>query len=519
MNIKKVLLSLSLLLITGSIFAQNKTVVFFAETFDDISPKVIKKIGSSDKFCLAVSFDEDKYIKKEIQDLINTHKIEPMLNVSEPYFPLIASEINISSSLVFNKVNNCKEFLENYKKLHRTTFARNKHGLYLKGCALNNETLNMFYKCNILWTMAKSEDENQKGLFIKDGVALFVPYTNFTTNETKIKQWFNSIENVKVIPIILTSTHIKNENLMISIINFINKNNFDTKLPINAAFYEYNSKTIKEDILLKQLSSVPKENILKLYLVDKEITEYANINKDEEIYTILCDEFSNMYSYNVINGIITGNKNSIKLFDISYTNIFRMLNKKSPNIDEFQEVFTAQDISETDKTNTVCKFIKENDVMMINNERIEFTSFSVYKNNGIIYLKTDTDLSLLDSIDIYIDMNSIAYTGSQKMLNPIDAFFIPEHSWEYAIRITKENIYIYKYLADVADLVETIQNKNGNAEIKVSETILRGNPYNWNYQVVAIKDEQVVDFIENKNNKEKMFKNLPLQIKMYNYVD
>lgn len=508
---------LFLLFISINAFAQNKTIVFFAQSFDGVSAKVIQKIESSDKFCLAVAFDENKYIKKEIQNLILTRKIEPMLNIIEPYFPVISNQINISSSAIFDETQACKDILNSYKKKYRTIFEQNKHGLYLKGSALNDEVLKIFYKQNILWTIAKSEDEKQKGLFIKNEVALFVPYKNFTVNDTKIKQWFSSVNDANVVPVILTSDHIKNEKFMLALINFLDKNNdIDVKLPVNAAFYGYNSKTIKDDISLKILSNIPTENILKLYLVNKEITDYDK-KGNEEIYTILCDEFSNMYSYNVIDGIVNNNKNSIKLFDISYNNIFRMLNKKVPNINAFQDVLGGKDDSKNN--NASCRFVKKNNSIVINNDSDVFTSFSVYKGNDDIYFKTDADLTALDSIDIYIDMNNIAYTGSQKMLKPVNAFFVPEHSWEFAVRITQKNIYIYKHLADSYDLIDTIPNENENANITISSSILKGNPLNWSYQTVAIKGGEVFDFIENKNKKEKMFNSLPLQIKMYNYIN
>ena len=138
----------------------------------------------------------------------------------------------------------------------RTMFEQNKHGLYLKGSALNDEVLNLFYKHNILWTVAKSEDEKQKGLFIKNEVALFIPYTNFTVSETKIKQWFSSLSGKKYIPVVLTSNHIKNEKFMLNLINFVNNdNNFDVELPVNAAFYGYNSKTAG-DVSLELLSFI-----------------------------------------------------------------------------------------------------------------------------------------------------------------------------------------------------------------------------------------------------------------------
>ena len=441
-----------------------------------------------------------------------------MLNIIEPYFPLIYKEINVSSSMSFDKSKKCEDILKNYKTVYRNTFSRYKHGLYLKGSAFNDDILKMFYQYNILWTTAQSEEEYQKGLFLKNGVALFVPYKNFTTSETKIKQWFNSADNTNVIPVILTSWHVKNEQFMLALINVINKDNtIDVQLPINAAFYGYNSKTIKNNISLKTLSVIPKENRLKLYLANKEIEEYGNSKKNDEVYTILCDELSNMYSYNVINGILNNNQNSIKIFDISYTNIFRMLNKKVPNLNEFQNILV-------DKNNVAgndgfCKFVKNGNSIVINNDGSYFTTFSVTKNNDSVRFQTDADLNATDSVNIYIDMNNIAYTGSQKMLKPVNAFVVPEHSWEFAIKITKENIYIYKYLADKAELIDSMPNENGNCDIQISSSILKGNPYNWNYQAVVVKDGEVLDFIEKKDKKDKMFKSLPLQISMYKYIN
>ena len=249
--------------------------------------------------------------------------------------------------------------------------------------------------------------------------------------------------------------------------------------------------------LLRRYESISERKlVIENILLD--IDAYKVKKGNEEIYTILCDEFSNMYSYNVIDGIVNNNKNSIKLFDISYNNIFRMLNKKVPNINAFQDVLGGKDDSKNN--NASCRFVKKNNSIVINNDSDVFTSFSVYKGNDDIYFKTDADLTALDSIDIYIDMNNIAYTGSQKMLKPVNAFFVPEHSWEFAVRITQKNIYIYKHLADSYDLIDTIPNENENANITISSSILKGNPLNWSYQTVAIKGGEVFDFIENTSS-------------------
>ena len=252
-------------------------------------------------------------------------------------------------------------------------------------------------------------------------------------------------------------------------------------------------------------------------MVDKEIKEYSE-NNNEEFYTILQDEFSNMYSYNILNGVAKNDLRSNRLFDISYKNIFRILDKELPNINEFKESLIVQDnLYNEEQQKEFCKFINIDNSIIINNDSDIITLFSVSKNKDYVSFVTDADLSKLDSVDIYIDMNEISYAGCQKMLKPISSYFVPKYSWEYAIRITKENIYIYKFVAENIDLVETIVNTGSKTNIKILSSILRGNPYNWNYQVVAIKDGLVKDFIEDKDKKEKIFKKLPLQLNMFKY--
>ena len=137
------------LFLSTIVFAQSKTVVFFAESIEGIPVKVVQKIEKSDKFCFAAVFEEDKSIKKEIKRLIYCRKIEPMLNMAEPYFPLIISEKKAGDELVFNKTTECEDILKNYKTKYRKTFKIYKHGLYLKDSALNDAVLDMFYKYNI----------------------------------------------------------------------------------------------------------------------------------------------------------------------------------------------------------------------------------------------------------------------------------------------------------------------------------------------------------------------------------
>lgn len=526
MKIKTVLILL-LLFVSVNVFAvhneNNKIVVLFAENFDNVSAKTIKKIESSDKFCLCVAFDETKYINKNIQNLIILHKIEPVIRVPEPYFPLISNDIKIGSSMILNKVDDFKQFLQNYRDNYKKLFEIKKCGIYLKGAALNDDILNSFYKYNILWTTAKLQ-EDKKGFFVKNGVALFSLYFDFPVNETKIKDWFSSIdENQQILPIFLTNKHLNNEQFMLNIINFFEKNkNIDVELPINAAYYGYNNKNVSDkNCKLTLLQEVPKENKLKLYLANKEVDE---CKKSSQIYQILCDELSSMYSYDVINGIINNNKNSVQLFDISYNNIFRVLNKKNPNLKDYEQDLTDDEENNLSDdrdivVNTDCKFIRnDNNDMKINNFGEFFTTFTVTKNPISVSFETDIDWDKIDYFDIYIDMNEIAYTGYQKTLKPLTAFFVPENSWEYAIRVTKTSAEIYKSVSDNAEIVETIPCEN-EYKIEIPSNILRGNPYNWSYQVIAVKNNTIKDFIGTEINKEKLFKTVPLHIKMFKYIN
>ena len=508
-----VLISVVLFLSSAELFAANKNIIFFAESFENVPEKIISKMEKCDKFCLSVPFDRTKFINKNVQRLITARKIEPTIKISEPYFPLISTEIVLSSStnIVLNKTENFKQFLQNYKDSYRSTFEKNKHGIFLRGSALDDNILNEFYRYNILWTTAKAENENTKGVFFKNGVALFVSYYDIPNNNAKMRTFFASL-TTEYTPIILTEAQVKNEWFMMSLINYIEETkNIDAILPIDAAYYLY-GKRRNVSFDMASVSDIPAENKLKLYLADNELN---NCKTSSEQYQILNDEVSNMYSYDVINGINTGDQSAEKLFDISYNNVFRVLNKKLPNMKDYEDILAS--CNTTSSGNGACKFVKiSNTAIRINNAGECFTAFTVRNNGSSITFETNINTQKADYYDIYIDMNALAYAGEQRGIKPLNVFMAPEHGWEYAIRVTSEAVNVYKFIANRVELVKTFDTTS-ITKISVSSDILRGNPLNWYYQVVAVKDGEPVDFIESASNKEKLLKVSPLQIDMFNY--
>ena len=134
---RKILTLFSILFLSTVVFAQNKTVVFFAESIEGLPAKVVQKIEGTDNFCFAASFTEEKNIKKGIKKLIFCRKIEPMLDIAEPYFSLIGSEKQLGDELVFNRTTDCENIIKSYKTKYRKAFKIYKHGLYLRGAALD----------------------------------------------------------------------------------------------------------------------------------------------------------------------------------------------------------------------------------------------------------------------------------------------------------------------------------------------------------------------------------------------
>lgn len=508
-----ILLSAILFLSLSNVFAAGKNIIFFAENFDNVPAKVIDRMERCDKFCLSAPFDSAKYINKNIQRLITSRKIEPVLKISEPYFPLISTKIELSSSTVLDKTEDFESFLQKYKDDYRSFFEKRKHGMYLKGSALNDDILFMFYRYNILWTTAKAENSGTKGVFFKNGVALFISYYDIPNNNAKMRSFFSALP-AGYTPVILTEAQVKNELFMLSLINYIEESKTtDAVLPVDAAYYLY-GKDSERNVNTVSLQEIPIENVLKLYLADKELKES---DKSSEVYQILYDEVANMYSYDVINGISNEDGSSQKLFDISYSNIFRVLNKPLPNMKDYEDILNKNKfLGGNSSGKEACRFTKDYGGIKINNYGDYFANFIVRKNEKSVIFETDVKTGNVDYYDIYIDMNSVAYAGGQKGIKPLNLFFVPEHCWEYAIRVTPESISVYKFVSNNAELIKSFDN-NGKLRFSIPADILKGNPFNWSYQVAVVKDGETVDFIETTANKEKIFKSFPLQINMFGY--
>ena len=506
---KKTLLFIFFLLFCSvNIFAKEKNIILFFENIENVPNSILNKITASDKLCISATINNPKNISQTVKNLIYINKIEPTLNIEEPYFTLISSNNYIGNNVSFDRSEDLNLLVSNYKNSLKSNFEKRKFGLFLKNGIIDDNTLKKLYKKNIYWVTTKLKNNRNKIAFIKDNVVIFVPFTDLPQENKNIENWLLSKQE-KFVPIFINKNKLSNEKFMIQLLNIIENNkNYDVLLPINAAYFIAKTTEAQNDLNFELTDNIPQEILLKIAKAGEEYDK-QKADKNTELTDLLYGELENMYSYNIINGILTNNKSSKQLFDISYENIFKLCGDDVPNIDRLIKK-SSKGIN--NKYTNEHKFEKSGSKYTINNEQI-IKSFSVYKDLESVIFNLDYNTNEVDYIDIYIDMNNIAHAGNQNLLKNI-GFFVPENCWEYVIEINKKNFTIYRFIVDKINKVtetDTVSQKS----IKIPINTFRGNPYNWNYQVVAIKDNKVVDFLETtQTQKEKIFSESPLFLRM-----
>ena len=114
MNLNKFLFYFLFLFLTSNIFAQDKKVVLFFENIESVPSKILNKIKSSDKLCISATVNNPKNISPTVKDLIITNKIEPTLNIEEPYFKIISDNISVNKEISFDRREDINILTSNY---------------------------------------------------------------------------------------------------------------------------------------------------------------------------------------------------------------------------------------------------------------------------------------------------------------------------------------------------------------------------------------------------------------------
>ncbi|GAB1402407.1 hypothetical protein MASR1M68_13180 [Elusimicrobiota bacterium] len=510
MNIKSLALAFVFTFFSAGLFAKDRAIVFFLENPEGLSSKVVQKILASKNFSFTSKIDATKEISNNVNDLVLADKLEPVLNIeTEPYLPLVSSKITINGSTVFDRTKDLENFLKTYNNNMTNLFARKNPGLFFEDFFASSDTFKYFRKYDINWCASKFQNDTPRGIFICQDVVVFVPHTDFPDNQKNIEKWLLQRKE-QIIPVYLTKKQIKDEQFMLYLVDiFKNSKYTDILLPGRAVeLIKQNEKEYADNLKLQQLQEMPNDILVKIALSAQEVDS----QEKSPIYANIYDEFLNMCSAKILKGIIKNDLQSLMLFNISYSNIFKLSGKEVPVVD-VQKILlpdTMQPASDVQKT---YGFTKIEDGYIIENSSRTINSFAVKKTDKSVDFILKADHSAYDTIDIYIDMNGIADTGCNKTLKGIDGFFTSENYWEYAIRISNNKVSIYRFYVDSLTLVKNISKTLD--KISVPNDILRGNPYNWSYQAVATKENKIVDLLADDREKERIINTHPLQLQMY----
>jgi len=499
---KKLFLFVILLFVFCSVnvYAKNRNIIFFADSVNSISEKTMNKILASKEFKIVAKISSEQPLSSNVESLINSGKLEPVLELSseEPYFPLLSEEIFADNLISFNRTKDLNNLLETYKQKYNNLFNGNNYGLFLTGGVLNENTLKIFYENDFVWTTVKAENAKLSGTFYDEGIILFALSKNFPLTEKQISNWLTQNKN-KIIPVLLTEKHLKNDKLMAYIINlFENSKYTDVILPADVV-----SKTAQlEKVVLYKDKYIPKNVLIKIAKAADEVDSQDT----SQMYETIFSELSNMYSYTMITRLIKKDEMAKKLFDISYKNIFKISGEDIPEIDK--HVIVPEN---NEQENSESYFVRTDKGFKINSTGM-IKSFEIRTNDGYVDFFVNSN-SEMENFDIYIDMNGIIDTGEHKLLKPLDGFVSPENCWEYAIKVRGKSIEVYKYLIDSPSVVRKLTKPEN--KVRIPRSVLRGNPFNWSYQVVVVKDDLIVDFLANSKEREQFLNTKPLQLKLF----
>lgn len=345
---------------------------------------------------------------------------------------------------------------------------------------------------------------------MQDGVVVFAPYTDFPSDHKKIEKWLLQRKE-KIIPVYLTAAQIKNEQFTEYLADiFKNSKYTDVLTPSDVIeLLKQDKKEDIEDFVLPEQTQLPQEILVKIAIAGREADEQENSALYENIY----DEFLNMCSTDIIKGIIKNDDKSLMLFNISYSNIFKLSDKEIPASD--MPYITAGNENAGQSNCDIQNkfgFEKNEDGYILQNSTGAVISFAVKKTDKSVDFTVIADDTDAYTIDIYIDMNGLPDAGCGVMLKGVNVFFAQNNYWEYAVRLTKEKAVVYRFYVDDLKVVKNIV-KNGNT-VSIPLDVLRGNPYNWGYQTVALKDNKVIDFLAAEKEKGQIKNTQPLQLQM-----
>ncbi|MDR3112414.1 MAG: hypothetical protein LBU55_04545 [Elusimicrobiota bacterium] len=500
---------------------QRRRIVFFAETLD-IPKSVVNKILDSKRFCLVVPVNSATGISENLEPLISCGKAEPALSLlNEPILPVVAS---FSNSILKNrdKHNIFHSYISGYTENFDEKINKKRFGIFLKFAVVSEEIVEYFGKSKISWVNAKNLYANTgeflNGAFVCGETVVFAPYENFPDKQVEVMSWLEKRKE-KIIPVVLKEKHIQNYAFMEYLIDvFDNSVYIKPAIPLFILFMEKET-LVKGNFSFKSfpLSSAVMDKI------DSAVSAIESCKDDSSFaYENAKSELIQLCSGDIIKEVMNANDNAINMFNVTYSNILRLLQITQPaskvtqrpswseKKEEKRVVWSNSETSVKDVSDgiiisnkglinsiKIVKTAKKAEKLNMNEEYIKVTfSFSGLAN--------DIWSNKISFVDFYIDLNYIDDVGNTSTFKDVGGFLSPDSAWEYALRVTERRATLYRSNPDGPKVIVDIP--VSGASFFVPSKYIRGNPVNWGYQAMAIskhdKNIEILDIL-NQNIKKK----------------
>lgn len=526
------ILSLSIILMSCSSFlfcssGDKKYVVFLCDPGKAaIAPALVKTINRYPNIKLTVPWPSSLKISEEILSSINSKKIETMLMLhDEPVLPLLYNtKINAPIEINFSWPDDIPDIIMRSRESARLNNMPATKGLYLRSGVFSTQLIPSLKKAGIKWVNVKVSTPAVNGAYIKDDFLMLVTESRKFSSPGECFNWINSSkENIFVI-FFNEAFPLKPEFLSIFSQFLLHSSNIKMVTP-SQIFYELkdivpaaNGLNIEQDLSFWTQSPV------LLYQLDsarRAIEEYKNSGQAQiKSLTKLHDIIYRLYSSDLLRKLQkNSNPEDEKIFQEGINNIYGMLNTRSE-----QNLYEITSSTDSAKKNFLVE--SSTNSLSITNSISCKNAAGIEKFNIALSTETVTYSIILNTacpsafvlIDIYIDLNNQEGAGLTNLLPGIEAFMQLSSAWEYAIRIEKDKVSLYRSGRFEPVLIRTLPLKANNYEVDIPKNILRGNPLQWGYQVVLADKKQnaegynVIDFIcQDYAQKQKIFSKTPIQ--------
>jgi hypothetical protein len=480
---------------------QDRFIVFFAES-QDIPQNVLNAINRSKQFCINVPVSFSREAPESIQELISSGKIEPSFNFNpEPVFPALLSVYNKGNDRS-EKMDMFKDFIDNNIKTFERNIHKTRFGLFLHSGIVSDSVMNIFNKENLLWINISNSASPMFGIYNIDGLPSFFIYKNFPNNINDAKKWIDARRG-KVIPVLLEKQHLQNPSFMSSLINFLDNNNdIKTASPLYITLLRKDLIRPVEKINYTQIDvdSRIMNNLSEAVSVVQRYRKSPNYS--EPLYRNAQDEIMFIFTQDFLLSLDEESLNA------AYANIFRLLNGTIPiNIME-TPINAPPPILDEDTERAMAI---ENGIR-IESKGDSIKAINITVSNDRLNVDIDFNKGIWDRnisyIEIYIDINRIDNMGLTSTLNEKSAL-TPSAAWEYAMKITRNEVELYKASAQKPVLIAHFPIKDG--KVSIPKSYINGNPRNWGIQAMAIqktsKETTLVDYLgTNVDEKKRVLK-------------